>query len=624
MHSFFQFQQGNDSRFFPPPETESVRYGRFRAFATDPKRGTGGFLSVFGELGEPPGEGGNNRPPPGYGSINISTGYEEEESDEDENPDTRFWLDRKIIAPRKRTVKHIINKWYCRWAYLIFLPAVVSIVWCMIPFPTYPLEHPPDIYHQPDTPDISTFKSLGHSLFSHIITSFKNIFNFSILLDAIRSWYHSLRNSFPGDDTPPAAPPGAPGHGHSQVAINFWFFLFVYYSFYNLVGLLWITKIFNMYSLNWWPHRLGFPPTFTFFCILPLMVGAALHRYLPAPIITQNLTWIILTFLTMLSPLLVSSLLLLFSRRRNLRSYRGQTETQLLFSSATRMERFSRPGWRWRTPDISSYILLPASYHRFLWFCLSLLLSLVAFVLGEAYAELYLRTLPHNSLETVFYVYSWVATIHLLDAITGFILSNKVGSHPLSFVFKLYFSLTYQTYVRALYARLRSPKQFIYLQLLSSGIVVIWNPITITRAYHQLLTWAGITTCSYQEWQTSVGRAFYIRGLAEQTSMLAFLGWVVGLHFGGNKEVYPYFSFETAEGGYTFQLTFWASLATGACEVAAGWIVRRILRYGWGMRVTKAAKREFLECPELLPACVMCACHVLQNMVVCIVRLRFG
>jgi hypothetical protein len=43
----------------------------------------------------------------------------------------------------------------------------------------------------------------------------------------------------------------APGHGAARVRIDFWFFLFVYYGFYNLTALIWITKVFNLYSLNW-------------------------------------------------------------------------------------------------------------------------------------------------------------------------------------------------------------------------------------------------------------------------------------------------------------------------------------------------------------------------------------
>jgi hypothetical protein len=42
-----------------------------------------------------------------------------------------------------------------------------------------------------------------------------------------------------------------PGHGAARVEINFWYFLFVYYGLYNVTALMWITKVFNIYSLNW-------------------------------------------------------------------------------------------------------------------------------------------------------------------------------------------------------------------------------------------------------------------------------------------------------------------------------------------------------------------------------------
>jgi hypothetical protein len=44
----------------------------------------------------------------------------------------------------------------------------------------------------------------------------------------------------------------APGHGDARKQVNFWFFLFVYYGFYNFTALIWITKVFNIYSLNWY------------------------------------------------------------------------------------------------------------------------------------------------------------------------------------------------------------------------------------------------------------------------------------------------------------------------------------------------------------------------------------
>lgn len=45
-----------------------------------------------------------------------------------------------------------------------------------------------------------------------------------------------------------------PGHGAARVQVNFWFFLLVYYGFYNLSALIWITKVFNLYRLNWYAN----------------------------------------------------------------------------------------------------------------------------------------------------------------------------------------------------------------------------------------------------------------------------------------------------------------------------------------------------------------------------------
>lgn len=62
---------------------------------------------------------------------------------------------------------------------------------------------------------------------------------------------------FPDDDDDRSDPGSGsgrkiPGHGEARVQISFWFFLFVYYGFYNITALIWITKVFNLYSLNWY------------------------------------------------------------------------------------------------------------------------------------------------------------------------------------------------------------------------------------------------------------------------------------------------------------------------------------------------------------------------------------
>lgn len=388
-----------------------------------------------------------------------------------------------------------------------------------------------------------------------LLEAIRNVFDFSVLRDAIVCFIHRLSDAnrqiperpYPGNGNEDlggggGGGGGGPGHGEALVTLNFWFFLIVYYGFYNLIGLLWITKLFNLYSLNWWPARLGFSSAFTLFNLLPLLIAVPMYYILPAVIINHNLTWILLTFSTMLAPVLISFLVLIFERRAGHLGRRSSpSDTQLLFStsaaSSRRFEPRPAPSWRKRVVRTPTEWGLARSYIRFIWFCSALLLSLVALVLGEAYAEVYLRTLPHNSLETVLYVWSWVATIHLLDGTTGWIMGACVGSYPLGFVFKLYFSITYQTYVRALYARLRSPSQFAYLQLLSSSIVIIWQPLSMTRSVHAAFVACQINGQTYEEYRKFVGRSFWVRGLAENVSMLAWLGWVVGLHYGWNTKV---------------------------------------------------------------------------------------
>ncbi|KAK4181045.1 hypothetical protein QBC36DRAFT_318890 [Triangularia setosa] len=514
------------------------------------------------------------------------------------------WVDPKAVV-----VRRLVDVWWSRWAVLVVLPASLAVAWCAIPFPQYPL---------------------------------------------------------PYDDDDPGVPgqvPGrkVPGHGAARVQVNFWFFLFVYYSFYNLTALIWITKVFNIYSLNWWPQSLGFPVTVSAIAILSLAAPLPLYLVPEARWLTvHNTVWISWTFCIMAMPVAIAFFILL-TNERHLGLRHSLSETQRIFTSSwwtgDRDDTISRRERRQRAAlDPSAFDpnadpsqigyndsryqprarrirrrWLPASFVRFVWFCLALLIGLLAYVIGEAYAEIYLRTLPHNNLETIVYVYGWISTVHLLDGLTGWILGGqegeRVGSYPLSWIFKLYFMLTYQTYVRALYARLRDPKQFMYLQILSSTGLIVVTPILMSRPVHWFLSVLGINGQSYGSYQKICIRNVFIRFMAENASMLAFLGSVVVLHFGANKDVYPYFAFdggvwdETEQ--YTFDLTFKASSITWGCELAASFVVAGLIRLIYGVSVVVEGKLDFAVWPELLPTAVAVTLHVLQNMLFSIVRLQF-
>ncbi|KAF8419873.1 hypothetical protein EV426DRAFT_676166 [Tirmania nivea] len=620
MPTFLDFERGTESRT-PPPQ--DPRYGRFRSFPADygyhnpnpnqklPKHPQN-HGTILGRYSDQRGPYGALPVTRGGGKSGIGTGtrvgfgggdpdvWEDEFGEEClgdegvEGDDERWWWERWVLSPRRRDVRIIVGSWWKKVGVLIVLPAVVSIIWCAIPFPTYPLHDPntaptvipSNISHSPSTTDSKDLTLLFSILWRNLITTFTppSLPNISATIATT------------------AGPPPMPGHGHALVRLNFWFFLLVYYGIYNLISLLWITKLFNLYSLNWWPSRLGFPISYTSCWILSLLIAVPLYLNPKLIALTSyNLTWILLMFSTMTWPLLVAVGVMVSERRK---------------------------GWvgrRWPRQSLQNtfFDLLPSSYLRFIWFLLLLLLSLIAYLLGEAYSELYLRTLPHNNLSNIFYVYTWILTIHTLDFVTSYILSTHIISTTLEYAYKLFFALTYQTFVRALYARLRNPGQFLVLQGVSVGGGVVWYLVTMSEWWYRVVSFfGGAREGGVRAYRKYVGRGLFIRGIAENVSMCAWVGWVVVLHYGGNRVVYPYFAFEKKM--YTFELTFWMSLVTWVSEVLAGWVVRRVVKWVWEVDVEREAGRELVRFPELVGVGVVGCVHVLQNMLVGIVRVRFA
>ncbi|KAH0536580.1 hypothetical protein FGG08_006564 [Glutinoglossum americanum] len=622
MPAFFSFQQGTESRV--RQDQESPLLGRFRALPAGDRRSR---RRSVGDLFA-----GFRRHSVNYGTLGDGTG------DGDIQEEGMQWsgvskVKYLFVEPREDAVKAVVERWWSRWMLLILLPAGIAIGWCAIPFPSYPLSDSPGLLAIRD--NIRRTHPIEHPK-STALGAFRFL---QLLCKAIdpRTFWQILYRDHVGQilgrtdiSTNGGGDNAGPGHGEALVRLNFWFFLFIYYGIYNTVGLLWVTKLFNIYSMNWWPFALGLPSTVVIIIIWSLTIPIPIYLAPKSnPLTNHNTTWITLTFFTMLIPVLIAFGILLKSERHL--GLRNQlSETQRLFTSnwwtsdgdtIRRRDRRRQLGAGLVNPDAPLEVQveasvehprrrfrkrwIPASFVRFLWFCLALFIGLLCFVLGEAYAEVYLRTLPHNNIETIVYVYSWVATVYMLDGITGWILGGgegeRVGSYPLGWIFKLYFMLTYQTYVRALYARLRSPSQFAILQVLSSSFLIIITPISMTRFVHKLFVLVGLNGQEYAEYRKFVGRSFFLRGIAENVSMLAFLGEVVALHFGANKDIYPYFSFSDPNDPYTFELTFYASIVTWACEIVASWIVRRIMGLAFQFDVTAEGITDLTSWPELVP-----------------------
>lgn len=183
--------------------------------------------------------------------------------------------------------------------------------------------------------------------------------------------------------------------------------------------------------------------------------------------------------------------------------------------------------------------------------------------------------------------------------------------------------LTYQTYVRALYARLRTPQQFIILQVLSSTTLVVITPIMMTQTFHKVMCVLGLNGQTYGSYQKLQTRNVFIRFLAENASMATFLGSILVLHYGANKDVYPYFAFDKESEPYDLHRTLYFSTVTWGCELLASVAVRALIRVCFKVDVGLEGKLDLAVWPELLPTCVAVMLHVLQNMLFSIISLEF-
>lgn len=179
--------------------------------------------------------------------------------------------------------------------------------------------------------------------------------------------------------------------------VNFWFFLFVYYSFYNLTALIWITKVFNLYSLNWWPKSLGFPLTVFTIGVISLVAPIPLYLIPELRWLTvHNTAWISWTFVIMAMPVTIAFCILM-TNERHLKLRHSLSETQRIFTSSwwagesgnnSSRESVRRAGLTGafdpggaelgfeeslnRRPSVPVRIRrrwLPASFVRFVWFC---------------------------------------------------------------------------------------------------------------------------------------------------------------------------------------------------------------------------------------------------------------
>ncbi|OCF32717.1 hypothetical protein I316_05638 [Kwoniella heveanensis BCC8398] len=482
-----------------------------------------------------------------------------------------------FFRPSRMTVERWLSSWWKRHFVLVVLPCIAVWVWVAIPFPVS------DPYKDDPFPDIP-------------------------------SWPKRPKGDDPS--VPSEDDPADDSGSNLPLDANFYFFLFWFFGMYLAVALFFITNLFSLYRLNWWPSKLGGKLSYFLSWSVTLLVGLTAHHLdlfnlrkrrvgrnddpIDSVDWERKTFWVTLSFMAMLMPAIACFSKLKRDKRHTYRQPLSAVTATFLGGHLSR--RF------------------PASWLRFLWFMTCLAIACFSLIAGQAYASLYLTTLPHTSLDAGTWVYSWVITVQLLAQVSFFILGAKVRSRALLFLYKLFFQLVYHVFYRNLFARLRSPTQYATVQLLSSISVIIIFPLQMSRPYHRLLEILVGYPTPWEEHVENVATSFYCRGLAQNVTMVGFLGWLTILHFGPNQHIYPFFRLEpTPEDPYTFPLTFTASSVIWGSELVSSFVARMVMSLAFGVNVSQIGLDEMREYPELGWASV----HVSMNILLFLIKLNF-
>ncbi|CED84477.1 Major facilitator superfamily domain, general substrate transporter [Phaffia rhodozyma] len=533
-----------------------------------------------------------------------------------------------LMRPSRSRVESWLGTWWKRWSILVLVPCCVVWLWVATPFPVADPYKPELGFHWPRTPWSS---APSVSIPSRNFTSLL----FSLTQES------ALTTTASNGTNPEGQLEQLP------LDVNFFFFLFFYYGLYLHVALLFMTKLFDLYRLNWWPKRIGGKASYFFFWATALCIGWSSHHFDLVGRIKKFLGregsdqaggldwerktfWIVLTFATMGCPAIVC-----FSVLK--RDKRHQYRKSLTPHQRTFLER-----------QLTGRI--PASYLRFLWFMAVLGIAMFALIAGQAYTSVYLSTLPHTSLDAAMWVYSWVGTTTCLGIVSTSILERKVRSRGLLYLFRYFSALVYFVFYRNLFARMRS--LFILVQFVSTLVNIILYPLQMSAVFHRFLVFIRGYDKSLPEHRESLAIGLHAKSVAQNVSMVAFLyalsktiwlsrdledlsltqflslsrflltprGYAAILHYGPNSVVYPFFKFGNADDDYTFSLTFTASSAIWASEIITSVTTNAICRWGFSMDINGVGLDVMRDYPDLVPACCVASAHVLMNILMFLLK----
>lgn len=380
---------------------------------------------------------------------------------------------------------------------------------------------------------------------------------------------------------------------------TFYFFLLWYYGLFNLVSIVFLSRIFKLYAIKWWPttQRL-FNREILWNSVAwfgSLITGFFVRRVTwPVPIFGCALTWFGVTLLMQLLPIGLA-MLQTFWRRSSFRR-RSLTLIQRTFVSEDVILESYRISKKGRYRERS-----PKSLKRFTAFCSVLLLTVVGLALANGLASVYVARYPHSTVFAgVAYNFLTYSLVYLLDLVADFILHTRVKSRPLQYLFRLYFYMIYYMFYRLLFTRLQTPLQFIAMQTVQAVWINVSVPITMSTSWYNFcFQFAGYSR-PYEDHVRSVGRSYFLRNVAETASLFTFLFCLPVLHLGPNSPFYPLYQYDDSVYPLKFSLTMIYALVALTVEQATAFMTRRHIFIYHKVNVLQNAKREFQRCKSLL------------------------
>lgn len=222
------------------------------------------------------------------------------------------------------------------------------------------------------------------------------------------------------------------------------------------------------------------------------------------------------------------------------------------------------------------------------------------------------------------YVYSVQFIVYFLDWLNEWIIQEKIVCWPLQYTFRLYFYMLYYIFYRNLFSRLNTASQYFTIQIGSSLWVLFYYMIFMSKSIYNIsVKWFGTKGNAYMEYIRNIGRSYYLRNIAENATMFGFIIWMNVLYWTDyNKDIFPYFKFNTEDDYYSYKVTMLSYLGIWMCELFTTWICRSCMKRFFNLDISRESLVDFLKYPDVVAGMFWVILHVEMDCLLALIDLN--